>query len=96
MAAYLIGHITVRDPALWSEYTAGVRESLQPFGAEVVFRGRRLALLAGALDGDQAVVVRFPDPTALQQWFRSPAYQSLIPLRDRAATVVLAGYEEPG
>ena len=35
MAAYLVGHITVRDPDLWQVYTTGVKESLIPFDADV-------------------------------------------------------------
>ncbi len=96
MAAYLIGHITVKDPELWSQYTAGVRESLAPFGAEVVFRGRRVSELAGQQPRANAVVLRFADHDTLLRWFASPAYQALIPLREHAADVVIAGYEEAG
>ena len=47
MAGYLIGQVTVKDPEQWQKYTAGVRESLQPFDAELVFRGRKASVLAG-------------------------------------------------
>jgi uncharacterized protein (DUF1330 family) len=94
MAAYLIGHITVRNPELWKVYTAGVRGSLEPFGAEIVFRGRRASLLAGEFGHELAVVIQFPDHEALLCWHRSPAYQALIPTRDAAADVLIQGYEE--
>ena len=94
MAAYLVGQITVKDPEQWRQYTEGVRDSLVPFGAEVVFRGRRASVLAGEQDKEQAVVVRFADNDTLLRWFRSDAYQALIPLRERAADVVIVGYEE--
>lgn len=94
MAAYLIGRITVKDPGLWAQYTEGVRQSLAPFDAEVVFRGRRAAVLAGDEDRELAVVIRFADHATLSRWFQAPAYQSLIPLREEAADVVIAGYEE--
>ncbi|MHB8767028.1 MAG: DUF1330 domain-containing protein [Deferrisomatales bacterium] len=96
MAAYLIGQISVKDPELWRQYTEGVRESLAPFGAEVVFRGRRASQLAGQQPHGAAVVLRFRDHETLLGWFHSPAYQALIPLRDRAAKVVISGYEEAG
>lgn len=96
MAAYLIGHLTVKDPERWQTYVAGVRESLLPFGAEVVFRGRRAAQLAGHQPHEAAVVLRFRDHDTLTRWFASPAYQALIPLRDLAADVIIAGYEELG
>jgi uncharacterized protein (DUF1330 family) len=96
MAAYLVGHMTVNDPELWKQYVAGVARSLEPFRAQLVFRGQRAAVLGGAHDHDRAVVIRFDDQEQLQGWFRSPAYQALIPLRDRAADVVLVSYDEVG
>jgi uncharacterized protein (DUF1330 family) len=94
MAAYLIGQITVKDPEQWKQYTEGVRDSLAPFDAEVVFRGRRVSVLAGEHDKQLAVVIRLADHDTLLRWFRSDAYQALIPLREQAADVVIVGYEE--
>jgi uncharacterized protein (DUF1330 family) len=71
-----------------------VARSLEPFGARLVFRGRREAVLGGDEPHDRAVVIRFEDHQELLGWFHSPAYQALIPLRDRAADVVLVSYEE--
>jgi len=96
MAAYLIGHITVRDPARWQTYVEGVRGTLAAHAGEVVFRGRRASTLAGEHAHDLAVVLRFPDHDALLAWYRSPAYQALIANRDRAADLVLVGYEAAG
>lgn len=94
MPAYLIGTMTVKDPALWALYVEGVAKSLAPFDAELVFRGKRVAVLAGEQPRELAVVIRFADPAALQAWFHSEAYQDLIPLRDRAADVVITSYDE--
>ena len=96
MAAHLIGRITVKDPELWARYTEGVRESLTQFEAEVVFRGRRATVLAGEEAHELAVVIRFADHATLSRWFQAPAYQALIPLRERAADVVIVGYDEMG
>ena len=93
MSAYLIGHVTVRDAVLWDEYRAGVPDTLTPFGGEVLFRGRRRAVLAGEHDHLDAVVIRFPDAAALDDWFASEAYQALIPVRERAADMVLISYD---
>lgn len=94
MSAYLIGHMTVKDPAQWALYVEGVRKSLLPFAAEVVFRGRLTSVLAGELPYPLTVVIRFADDAALQGWYRSEDYQALIPIRDRAADVVIASYDE--
>ena len=93
MAAYLIGHITVKDPAQWKIYTEGVGKSLTPFGAEIIFRGKRAAVLSGEHLFQNAVVIKFPDQPNLQQWYNSKAYQELIPIRDKAADVLLISYD---
>lgn len=90
--AYVIGHIVVRDPVAWADYKAGVPATLAPWGAELLVRGRRAVVLSGASPYTETVVIRFPDTAAVEQWYRSPAYQALLPLRERAAEVVLVGY----
>jgi uncharacterized protein (DUF1330 family) len=93
MAAYVIGHITVRNADKWAEYRAAVPASLAPWGAELVFRGRCIEVLDGPHEHADVVVIRFPDIAALRGWYRSPAYQALIPLRRQAADMVLLAYE---
>lgn len=91
--AYLIGHITVKDDEKWGEYCDKVPGTLVPWGAELVFRGKRRALMSGAHPHPDTVVIRFPNAAALDGWFHSPAYQDLIALRNQAADVVLIGYD---
>lgn len=93
MAAYLVGHITVKDNELWQKYMAGVKESLAPFDSKVVFRGQLIRILAGDHEHDLAVVIEFTDQSALDNWYNSEKYQSLIPLREKAANVVLMTYK---
>ncbi|HRN74980.1 DUF1330 domain-containing protein [Ottowia sp.] len=91
--AYIVGHITVKDAGRWAEYVASVPATLAPWGAELVFRGRQVAALAGELPHPDIVVARFPSMAAVDGWFASAAYQALIPLREQAAEVVLLSYE---
>jgi uncharacterized protein (DUF1330 family) len=91
--AYLVGHITVKDPAKWDEYRSRVTGTLAPWGGELVFRGRQVAALAGANPHPDIVVIRFPDAAAVERWHSSPGYQALVPLREQAADVVLLAYE---
>ena len=93
MAAYLVGHITVKDDELWQEYVSGVQESISPFDAKVVFRGQLDKVLAGQHEHDLVVVIEFPDQSTLDNWFNSEKYQSLIPLRDKAANVTITTYK---
>lgn len=93
MAAYVIGHISIKDPLKWADYRDRVPATLAPWQAELVFRGKRFAVLSGGHPHADTVVIRFPDPAAVHGWFSSPAYQALIPLREAAADVVLVAYE---
>ncbi len=91
--AYVVGQVTVHDPERWMEYVARVPETLAPWGGELLMRGQRTQVLAGQPGHPNIVVLRFPDRDAVAQWYDSPAYQALIPLRDAAAQVDLAAYE---
>ena len=93
MAAYLVGHISVKDEELWQQYVAGVSESLSAFESKVIFRGKRVSVLAGSHEHTRVVVIEFSDHVTLDNWFQSDKYQSLIPLRDEAADVVMTTYE---
>ncbi len=93
MAAYLVGHITVKNDGLWQKYMAGVQESLAPFDCKIIFRGQLDRVLAGQHDHNLVVVIEYPDQTTLNNWYDSDKYQSLIPLRDKAADVVITTYK---
>jgi len=93
MSAYLIGHITIKNPDKWKTYVEGVQQSLIPFNAEVVFRGKRATVLAGEHPHHHTVVIKFPDQPTLQQWYGSDTYQALIAVRDEAADVVIISYD---
>lgn len=93
MAVFLVGQMTVRDESLWQQYVEGVQKSLQPFSAELIFRGKKSQQLTGTLDYESAVVIKFMNQDELNQWYQSETYQCLIPIRDRAADLVITTYE---
>lgn len=92
-AAVVIGHITVKDPQKWAEYCSRVPATIAPWNAELVFRGKRVEVLGGTHERSDTVVLRFPDIAAANGWFRSAAYQALLPLRHEAAEVDLISFE---
>jgi uncharacterized protein (DUF1330 family) len=92
-AAYVIGHITVKDPEKWAEYRSRVPATLAAWGAEVIVRGRLVSVLSGEHAYTDTVVIRFPDIQSVKGWHESSAYQALIPLRNQAADMTLLSYE---
>jgi uncharacterized protein (DUF1330 family) len=93
MVAYVIGHITVKDPKKWAEYRSKVPATLAPWGAELVLRGIRVNVLAGKHVHTDVVVIRFPNTDSAVKWYSSQAYQALIPIRTQAADMDLVIYE---
>lgn len=93
MSVYVIGHLTVKDEAKWAEYRSKVPATLEPWGAEVMFRGSLNAVFCGDHSFRNTVVIRFPDAAKAEGWYKSPAYQALIPLRNEAADMVLLSFD---
>ncbi|MGP1630471.1 MAG: DUF1330 domain-containing protein [Giesbergeria sp.] len=81
-----------KDPARWDEYRSRVPHTLEPWGAELVFRGTQAAVLSGGCMHPDIVVIRFPSMAAAECWFSSEAYQALIPIRLQAADVTPVTY----
>ncbi|MCG7936396.1 MAG: DUF1330 domain-containing protein [Candidatus Thiodiazotropha taylori] len=91
--AYLIGHITVKENEKWQEYRSKVPTTLEPWQGSLLFRGSLSAVLSGSHQHSDTVVIEFPDIQALNNWYTSPQYQALIPLRQEAAEMDLLTYE---
>ncbi len=94
MSAYVIGHINVKDAEKWEAYRRQVPGTLEPWRGQVVFRGQLATVLAGEHSYSYTVVIRFPDQQSVQGWYRSSAYQALVPLRNEAADIILVSYDE--
>ncbi len=93
MNALMISTIKVTDPAGFQEYMKKTQEVARPYGAELVFRGRRSATLNGTdTDGSVVVVVGFPSVAALESWNSSPEYQEIVALRDASSVQVMTAY----
>jgi uncharacterized protein (DUF1330 family) len=91
--AYVVGQITVKDETLWAEYRSKVPATLAPWNAELVFRGQQARSLSGECPHADIVVIRFASLADADGWYKSEAYQALIPLRQEAAVMILTTYE---
>jgi uncharacterized protein (DUF1330 family) len=81
MKAYVIAEETIRDQAMFDSYRAAVMATLEPFGARFIVRGGRLTVVEGEWPHTRVVVIEFPSREAAENWYRSPAYQKVLPLR---------------
>jgi uncharacterized protein (DUF1330 family) len=84
MPAYVIADLSQHgsDEEI-AEYRSGVPGSLEPFGGRFVVRGGKSETVEGGWEPGRMVVIEFPDVQAARDWYTSPAYQAILPLRTR-------------
>lgn len=95
MPAYIIGDVTVTDPARYQDYAAHTVSTLEPFGGRFIVRGGPGEVLEGAWQPGRLVVIEFPSAQAARDWYASAQYQEILPIRHEASTgslVLVEGY----
>ncbi len=95
MAAYLIALVKVKDAQKMQEYGAQAGATFAPFNGAPMVRGKVVEVLAGTHGAQAALIAKFPDAKAAHDWYHSPAYQALVPLRDAAMEPTFLVLEEP-
>ncbi|CAG9202762.1 conserved hypothetical protein [Paraburkholderia tropica] len=86
MTAYAIAHLHRCEPcAEIVEYLEKIDATLAPFGGRFIVHGGRVERLEGAFKGD-LIIIEFEDRERARAWYRSPAYQAILPLRTRHAS----------
>jgi uncharacterized protein (DUF1330 family) len=84
--AYLIAEVEVTDQAAFQKYADKVAETMAPFEGHYHYVVRTGT--AQALEGEppkRIVVIAFDSAEKALGWYRSPAYQSIKPIRQGAS-----------
>lgn len=95
MKAFFVAQVTVKNTEKFQQYAKQAGASMEPFGGQVITKGKLSRSLAGDMAHENIAIVSFPDSAQLDAWFNSDAYQHLIPLRDEAADMILSSYSSP-
>lgn len=85
MAAYLIADVEVTDPQGYEEYRQKVPAIIAAHGGRYLVRGGTTEVLEGDWVPRRTVILEFPSREKLQAFYRSPEYQPLIAIRQRAS-----------
>ena len=85
MAAYVIVDVDVTDPEAYTEYTSQVPATVAKYGGRFAVRGGKYETIEGRWQPKRIVVLEFPDYERARQWYDSPEYQAIVPLRERNA-----------
>ncbi|WP_019144959.1 DUF1330 domain-containing protein [Aeromicrobium massiliense] len=94
---YAIGHLRgVRLGPDIRRYLEEIEATMAPFGGEFLVHGTTAEVLEGPPVGD-VILIGFPSVQAARDWYASPAYQAILPLRTEHAqsnVVLLEGVSE--
>jgi uncharacterized protein (DUF1330 family) len=83
--AYVYAEVHVTDPAGFSEYVKQLPATLAPYHAKTLVRGLADTREGAPPDGS-VVILAFDSLKDANDWYMSPAYQAIIPLRQKSAT----------
>ncbi len=81
MTAYAIAHLrtpTINDDVL--EYLERIGDTMAPYHGRFLVHGAEVQVIEDEWPGT-IVVIEFPDAAAARDWYASPAYQAILPLR---------------
>lgn len=95
MSAYVVGTAKIKNPEKFAEYGEKFGPTIGPFGGQPVLRGQVQELLDGSAENNVIGAVKFPTIEDAKNWYGSDAYQSIVPIRDEGADVVMVLYAEP-
>jgi uncharacterized protein (DUF1330 family) len=82
---YVIAEVDVSDPALMQKYGEKVPETLAPFNHHYVARSANIQSLEGEPPKGGIVIIAFDSVEKAREWYDSPAYAAIRPIRQSAA-----------
>ena len=83
--AYVIAEVEVTDRAAMQQYGQKVPETLAPFNHHYLVRGNKIQPLEGEPPKGGIVVIAFDSAENAREWYDSPAYAAIKPIRQNAA-----------
>lgn len=96
MSAYIVFHNLVTDPEKLQQYLPTALETLMAHGVETLVVSETSTILEGTPSFPRTVVLKFPSRAAAREWYDSPEYQKVLPLRLQATegyAVLVDGYD---
>jgi uncharacterized protein (DUF1330 family) len=90
MPAYVFANVRITDAAGFDEYRKLVPASIAAFGGRYLVRGGATEVMEGDWEPSRLIVLEFPNVATIKAWYRSPAYQQLLQIRQRTASTDFA------
>jgi uncharacterized protein (DUF1330 family) len=82
---YVIAEVEVTDPTAMQKYGEKVPETLAPFNHHYLVLSKKIQALEGEPPKGGVVVIAFDSAEKAREWYDSPAYAAIRPIRQSAA-----------
>jgi uncharacterized protein (DUF1330 family) len=84
--AYFVAEVEIHDPVGFKQYADRFQATLVPFGGRLVSFGASIVPFEGIeATTARAAIVVFPSVQAGHDWFASPSYREIAPIRQKSA-----------
>jgi uncharacterized protein (DUF1330 family) len=84
--AYFVAEVEIHNPAGFKSYADQFASTLEPFGGHLISFGSTVIPLEGIeTTAARGAIVVFPSMQAGSDWFASPAYRKIAPIRQKSA-----------
>jgi uncharacterized protein (DUF1330 family) len=85
--AYFIAEVDIHDMNGFKPYAEQFASTLEPFGGQLLSFGASIVPVEGIKETTaRAAIVVFPSAQASRDWFASPIYRKIAPLREKSAS----------
>ncbi len=82
---YVIAEAEITDPAALQKYGEKIAETLAPFNHHFIVSTSKIQGLEGEPPKDRVVIIEFDSVQKAREWYDSPAYAAIRPIRQNAA-----------
>jgi uncharacterized protein (DUF1330 family) len=82
---YVIAEVDVTDPNTMKKYVEKIPDTLAPFNHRYLVRGHDIQALEGEPPKGGVVIIAFDSADKAREWYDSPAYQAIKPIRQTSA-----------
>lgn len=86
MKGYMIVQLEITDSETFNDYRARVGETVEKYGGRFLVRAQP-EIVEGEWTFPGVVLLEFPSLEKLKEWYNSPEYTEIKPIRQRSANV---------
>ena len=93
MAGYVIAIVEVTNAEGYRRYSEQVPATIAKYGGGYLVRGGKTEVREGEWPGPRTVIIEFPSLARALEWYESPEYKPLRPIRQANSRARIAFFE---